>query len=84
MRLTSNKGAMARAPEIFFNRETGSMIMLDSLKEAEKNIRHELGRTIFLPRNVDVGKAEAGYKNGVMSIRPPKVAGENSRTITVS
>lgn len=41
-------------------------------------------RTIPLPRNVDVDKAEASYKNGVMSIRLPKVTGENSKTITVS
>ena len=41
-------------------------------------------RTISLPRNVDVDKAEASYKNGVMSIRLPKVTGENNRTIRVS
>jgi len=41
-------------------------------------------RTISLPRNVDVDKAEASYKNGVMSIRLPKVAGGNNRTIRVS
>lgn len=41
-------------------------------------------RTIPLPRNVDVDKAEASYKNGVLSIRLPKVVGENSRDIQLS
>ena len=41
-------------------------------------------RTIPLPRNVDTDKAEANYRNGVLSIRLPKVAGENGRTIPVS
>lgn len=41
-------------------------------------------RTIPLPRNVDAEKAEASYKNGVLSIRLPKVAGGNGRTIPVS
>ena len=41
-------------------------------------------RTIPLPSNVDVDKAEASYRNGVMSIRLPKVAGEKSKTIKVS
>ena len=41
-------------------------------------------RAIPLPRNVDADKTEANYKNGVLSIRLPKVAGENGRTIPVS
>ncbi|MDE2117888.1 MAG: Hsp20/alpha crystallin family protein [Betaproteobacteria bacterium] len=41
-------------------------------------------RTIPLPRNVDAEKAEASYRNGVLSIRLPKVAGGNGRTIPVS
>lgn len=41
-------------------------------------------RTISLPRNVDVDKAEASYRNGVMNIRLPKVADENGKTIRVS
>lgn len=41
-------------------------------------------RTIPLPRNVDMDKAEANYKSGVLSIRLPKVVGENSRTIRLS
>jgi len=41
-------------------------------------------RAIPLPRNVDTNKAEANYKNGVLTIRLPKVGGEKSRAIPVS
>lgn len=41
-------------------------------------------RSIPLPRNVDADGAQASYKNGVLSIRLPKVTGENSRTIRLS
>lgn len=41
-------------------------------------------RTIPLPHNIDADRAQASYKNGVLSIRMPKVVGENSRTIRLS
>lgn len=41
-------------------------------------------RAIPLPRNVDTDKAEALYKNGVLTIRLPKVGGEKSKAIPVS
>lgn len=41
-------------------------------------------RTIPLPRGVDADKAEASYKNGVLTVRLPKVASEKGRTIPVS
>lgn len=41
-------------------------------------------RTIPLPRNVDAEKAEASYRNGVLSVRLPKVASEKGRSIPVS
>jgi len=41
-------------------------------------------RTIPLPRNVDADNAEASYRNGVLSIRLPKLDGENSRNVRVS
>ena len=40
-------------------------------------------RNIPLPRNVDSDKAEASYKNGVLTVRLPKMAAENTRTIPV-
>lgn len=41
-------------------------------------------RTIPLPHSIDADRAQASYKNGVLSIRMPKVVGENSRTIRLS
>lgn len=41
-------------------------------------------RAIPLPRNVDADKAEATYKNGVLTVRLPKAAGESGKTIPVS
>ncbi|MGC2048667.1 MAG: Hsp20/alpha crystallin family protein [Gallionella sp.] len=41
-------------------------------------------RTIPLPRNVDADNAEASYRNGVLSIRLPKVDGKNSRIVSVT
>lgn len=41
-------------------------------------------RTIPLPRNVDSDRAQASYKNGVLSIRLPKVVSDTSRTIKLS
>jgi len=41
-------------------------------------------RTIPLPRNVDADRAQASYKNGVLSIRLPKVESDTSRTIKLS
>jgi len=41
-------------------------------------------RSIPLPRNVDADGAKASYKNGVLSIRLPKMTGESSRTIRLS
>ncbi|WP_435626451.1 Hsp20/alpha crystallin family protein [Candidatus Ferrigenium straubiae] len=41
-------------------------------------------RTIPLPRNVDADRAEASYRNGVLSVRLPKVASEKGRAIPVS
>ena len=41
-------------------------------------------RTIPLPHNIDADRAQASYKNGVLSIRMPKVVGENSKTIRLT
>jgi HSP20 family protein len=41
-------------------------------------------RAIPLPRNVDIDNAEAGYKNGVLTIRLPKVGADSTKTIRVS
>lgn len=41
-------------------------------------------RSIPLPRNVDTDKAKASYKNGVLTVRLPKVGGKPAKSITVS
>lgn len=41
-------------------------------------------RSIPLPRNVDADRAQASYKNGVLSIRLPKVESDSSKTIHLS
>jgi len=41
-------------------------------------------RSIPLPRNVDIDKADASYKNGVLTVRLPKVGSENIKSIKVS
>ena len=41
-------------------------------------------RTIPLPGNVDSDKAVASYKNGVLTVRLPKMAGESAKSIAVS
>ena len=41
-------------------------------------------RSIPLPHNVDADRAEANYKNGVLTVRLPKLGGAKSRTIRLS
>jgi HSP20 family protein len=41
-------------------------------------------RSIPLPRNVDIERAEANYKNGVLTVRLPKVGDSKYRTIRLS
>lgn len=41
-------------------------------------------RTIPLPRNVDTDKTEASYKNGVMTVRLPKMGGNKAKTIPLT
>jgi HSP20 family protein len=41
-------------------------------------------RSIPLPRNVDIDKADASYKNGVLTVRLPKAGSENIKSIKVS
>lgn len=41
-------------------------------------------RSIPLPRNVDIDKAEARYKNGVLTVRLPKTGGERVKSVPVS
>jgi len=40
-------------------------------------------RSIVLPHNVDIEKAEASYKSGVLIVRMPKLVSEAGKTITI-
>ncbi|HEU0188949.1 MAG TPA: Hsp20/alpha crystallin family protein [Gallionella sp.] len=78
-RITIEDNMLYLSGEKRFKRETH-----DSTYHVMERAYGAFKRTIPLPVNVDVDKAEASYKNGVMSIRLPKVAGDKSKTITVS
>ena len=41
-------------------------------------------RSIPLPRDVDTDKAEASYKNGVLTVHLPKIGGKQAKSIAVS
>ena len=78
-RITIEGNVLYVSGEKHFEHETG-----DSTYHVMERAYGSFQRTIPLPRNVDTEKAEASYKNGVLSIRLPKVDGEDSRTIPVS
>lgn len=73
----------------------GSMLYLSGEKRFER-VTHDstyhimeraygtFQRSIPLPRNVDTDRAEADYKNGVLTVRLPKVGESKSRTIRLS
>ena len=73
----------------------GNMLYLSGEKRYERETRDStyhvmervygaFQRSIPLPRNVDTGKADASYKNGVLIVRLPKAGGENTKSIPVS
>lgn len=78
-RITIEGNLLCLSGEKRFERETN-----DSTYHVMERAYGSFERTIPLPRNVDTDKAEASYKNGVLSIRLPKLTGENGKTITVS
>ena len=78
-RITIDGNLLHLSGEKRFERETS-----DSTYHVMERAYGSFQRTIALPRNVDIDRAEASYKNGVLSVRLPKVAGENGRTISVS
>ncbi|HEU0283170.1 MAG TPA: Hsp20/alpha crystallin family protein [Gallionella sp.] len=78
-RITIEGNMLYLSGEKHFERETR-----DSTYHVMERAYGAFQRTIPLPRNVDAGKAEANYRNGVLSVRLPKAAGEDGRTIPVS
>ncbi|CAH1387995.1 Hsp20/alpha crystallin family protein [Candidatus Nitrotoga sp. M5] len=57
---------------------------IDSVYHTMERAYGAFQRTIPLPRNVDTDKSEASYKNGVMTIRLPKVGVEKVKNITLA
>ncbi len=78
-RITIEGNMLHLSGEKHFERETR-----DSAYHVMERAYGAFRRTIPLPRNVDADKAEASYRNGVLSVRLPKVAGESGRVIPVS
>jgi HSP20 family protein len=62
-----------------FERETN-----DSTYHVMERAYGAFQRAIPLPRNVDIDKAEASFKNGVLTVRLPKAGSDTARSIAVS
>lgn len=78
-RITIEGGMLYVSGEKRFERETH-----DSTYHVMERAYGSFQRTIPLPGDVDADNAEAIYRNGVLSIRLPKVAGKSGSTIKVS
>lgn len=78
-RITIEGNMLYLAGEKRFERETG-----DSTYHVMERAYGAFQRTIPLPRSVNIDKAEASYKNGVLTVRLPKEGGGNARTVPVS
>jgi HSP20 family protein len=48
-----------------------------------ERVSGEFSRSVQLPEDLDLGAAEASYKNGLLTIRIPKAAEHKPRQITV-
>ena len=78
-RITIEDNVLYVSGEKHYERETR-----DSTYHVMERAYGSFQRSIPLPRNVDAERAQASYKNGVLSIRLPKVESESSRTIKLS
>ncbi len=78
-RITLDGNMLHLSGEKRFERET-----LDSSYHLMERAYGAFQRSIPLPLNVDTDKAEASYKNGVLTVRLPKIGGKPAKSITVS
>ena len=78
-RITIEGNMLNLTGEKRFERET-----LDSTYHVMERAYGAFQRSIPLPLNVDTDKAEASYKNGVLTVRLPKVGGKPAKSIPVS
>jgi len=77
-RITIEGNVLYLNGEKHFERET-----LDSTYHVMERAYGSFQRAIPLPRNVDTDQAEASYKNGVLSIRLPKLGNQSAKSIPV-
>ena len=78
-RITIEGNMLYLSGEKRFERET-----LDSTYHVMERAYGAFQRNIPLPLNVDTDKAEASYKNGVLTVRLPKIGGKPAKSIAVS
>jgi len=78
-RITIEGNMLYLSGEKRYQRET-----LDSTFHVMERAYGTFQRSIPLPRNVDTDKADASYKNGVLTIRLPKTGNSTARTIPLS
>ena len=78
-RITIEGNTLYLSGEKHFERETQ-----DSTYHVMERAYGAFQRSIPLPRNVDIDKADASYKNGVLTVRLPKANWESAKSIKVS
>ena len=78
-RITIEGNTLYLSGEKRFERETH-----DSTYHVMERAYGAFQRAIPLPRNVDIDRAEARYKNGVLTVRLPKAGSEQAKSVPVS
>jgi HSP20 family protein len=78
-RITVEGNMLHLSGEKRFERETH-----DSTYHVMERAYGAFQRSIPLPRNVNIDKAEASYKNGVLTVRLPKEGSDSPKSIQVS
>ena len=78
-RITIEGNTLYLSGEKHFRRETH-----DSTYHVMERAYGSFQRTIPLPRNVNIDKAEASYKNGVLTVRLPKEGDGKAKSVPVS
>lgn len=77
--ITIEGNTLKLSGEKHFERETH-----DSTYHLMERAYGSFQRSVPLPRNVDSDKAEASYSNGVLTVRLPKIPGEQARSVPIS
>ena len=77
IRIEGNRLHLTGSKQI--ERETG-----DSRYHLSERAYGSFQRSIGLPRNVDTAKAQASFKNGVLTVRLPKLGADRAKSIPVT